>query len=386
MAESGPRPWLSDLPGFVRALVSPSDDVWTDPTEELSDEDRETVTALVDLGLDQEAAVTAVREGTVALAIARHQRRTQTKYTIDDLSDRSGVPVSVLEQVQVASGVGVPERYTKADLEWAEALATMLEVMNIETVLGVARAHGAALATIVRTDLSAVRDELVLPLRQDGADDLTIAVALAEASRALTPLATTMLVHGYDRALDHELASELTQLSTASSEVEVPVAIGFVDLVGYTGLSARVDPTGLDRLLDTFERHVVGIVHGIDGVSVVKYLGDAVMLVAARTEVLADTMVRLTAPVAELEDAPLRGGMAYGPTVIREGDFFGTPVNLAARLTDRARPWTVLLQEDAEELDMGDLRLVRTPTIHLRGFGAHQPWSLRAVSAEDDAA
>jgi adenylate cyclase len=46
---------------------------------------------------------------------------------------------------------------------------------------------------------------------------------------------------------------------------------------------------------------------------------------------------------------PLRAGIASGQAVHRWGDWFGTPVNLASRLTTRARPSSVLVSEQIRD-------------------------------------
>jgi adenylate cyclase len=45
----------------------------------------------------------------------------------------------------------------------------------------------------------------------------------------------------------------------------------------------------------------------------------------------------------------LRVGVAFGPAVSRAGDWFGSPVNLASRVTSAARPGSVLVAESARE-------------------------------------
>ncbi|HTY28569.1 MAG TPA: adenylate/guanylate cyclase domain-containing protein, partial [Mycobacterium sp.] len=54
------------------------------------------------------------------------------------------------------------------------------------------------------------------------------------------------------------------------------------------------------------------------------------------------------------EDLPqLRVGLAYGPAVSRAGDWFGSSVNLASRVTSAARPGSVLVAEAVYE-QIGD--------------------------------
>jgi adenylate cyclase len=85
-------------------------------------------------------------------------------------------------------------------------------------------------------------------------------------------------------------------------------------------------------------------------VRIVKLIGDAVMLVAPAPEPMLDCALRLVDLAAEDEALPpLRAGIASGQAVHRWADWFGTPVNLASRLTTRARPSTVLVTEEVRD-------------------------------------
>jgi len=85
-------------------------------------------------------------------------------------------------------------------------------------------------------------------------------------------------------------------------------------------------------------------------VRIVKLIGDAVMLVSPDPEPMLDVTLRLV-ELAERDEAvpPLRAGVACGQAVHRWGDWFGTPVNLASRLTTRARPSSVLVAEEVRD-------------------------------------
>jgi adenylate cyclase len=86
----------------------------------------------------------------------------------------------------------------------------------------------------------------------------------------------------------------------------------------------------------------------------VKTIGDAVMLVAPEPGPLVGCALDLVGAAEEAELPPLRAGVAYGPAVNRWGDWYGTTVNLASRLTERARPGTVLVEAAAQEAVDGD--------------------------------
>ena len=73
----------------------------------------------------------------------------------------------------------------------------------------------------------------------------------------------------------------------------------------------------------------------------IKTIGDAVMFVSTDAAALLRAALELLA-AAEKEDLPqLRVGLAAGSAVRRAGDWFGSPVNLASRVTAVARPGSV---------------------------------------------
>jgi adenylate cyclase len=59
----------------------------------------------------------------------------------------------------------------------------------------------------------------------------------------------------------------------------------------------------------------------------------------------------LDAADAEGEEfPPLRAGIASGEGLSRGGDWFGAPVNLASRITDKARPGSVVVSSEFKDL------------------------------------
>ena len=76
----------------------------------------------------------------------------------------------------------------------------------------------------------------------------------------------------------------------------------------------------------------------------VKTIGDAVMLASPEPEPLLGVGLKLIdAADADGEDLPqLRAGAAWGPALLRAGDWYGRPVNLASRITSIARPGSLV--------------------------------------------
>lgn len=125
------------------------------------------------------------------------------------------------------------------------------------------------------------------------------------------------------------------------------VTVCFADLVDFTRLGEAVppeEPENLANRLTCLARDVAA-----PPVRFIKTIGDAVMFVSTDAAALLRAALGLVA-AAEKDDLPqLRVGLAAGKAVGRAGDWFGSPVNLASRVTAMARPGAVLVAESAHD-------------------------------------
>jgi len=105
-------------------------------------------------------------------------------------------------------------------------------------------------------------------------------------------------------------------------------------------------------------------------VRLVKTIGDAVMLTSVEPEPLLETgLALLDVADAEGEDFPqLRSGVAIGAALSRAGDWFGRPVNLASRITQVARPGSLLAEREVRECAPDSYRWSYAGERHLRGI------------------
>jgi class 3 adenylate cyclase len=146
--------------------------------------------------------------------------------------------------------------------------------------------------------------------------------------------------------------------------------VGFADLSNFTQMSQEMPLRELAKLLAAFEETATDTVHDAGG-RVVKFLGDAVMFVAPTVPVLARIACELVGhPKAREACLEVRAGMAYGDVLAQDGDYFGPPVNLAARLVAAAEPGQVLASPaTAELLGEGHVVVAQEPRL-LRGIDA----------------
>jgi len=138
------------------------------------------------------------------------------------------------------------------------------------------------------------------------------------------------------------------------------LTFAFVDLAGYTALTeAHGDQSAAD-VAAAFYALADGALAG--GTHVVKHIGDAVMLVAARTADCAETVLAMFDRAQEVPGFPaLRAGLCAGTATERGGDYFGATVNVAARVASHARPGEVLCGASVARAAADDEALVVTP-------------------------
>jgi adenylate cyclase len=161
-----------------------------------------------------------------------------------------------------------------------------------------------------------------------------------------------------------------------------PPAIAFLDLTGYTKLTEERGDTAAAELAGRLVEIVHEFAHRRGG-RPVKLLGDGVMFhfpdpaQAVRCGLeLVDRLPRAGLPAA-------RVGLHSGPVVFQDGDYFGRTVNIAARITDYARPGEVLVSDqvvaDADRIE--PVRFEPVGPVSLKGLSA--PITLyTAVSAD----
>ncbi|MBC7374429.1 MAG: adenylate/guanylate cyclase domain-containing protein, partial [Frankiales bacterium] len=156
--------------------------------------------------------------------------------------------------------------------------------------------------------------------------------------------------------------------------------------VDFTASTQRWDASTLERMLERFESETSLRVTAVGG-RVVKTLGDSVLYVTDDPGTAVEVaLLTVTAHVADGELPDVRAGVATGPVLVRLGDVFGQPVNIASRLTDEARPRTVLVDERTAQAlaDDGSYHLRRLRRRSVRGYRSLTPHLLRRTGADDE--
>jgi class 3 adenylate cyclase len=120
-------------------------------------------------------------------------------------------------------------------------------------------------------------------------------------------------------------------------------------------------------LLSDFSATVTDVVHA-DGGRVVKFIGDAVMWVNSSPRLLVQAAVDLANhPRFREYGMQVRAGLAFGPVLDLNGDYFGHPVNLAARLVSAAAPGEILASTAVREA-VPEWSAIACEPLNLRGI------------------
>jgi len=158
----------------------------------------------------------------------------------------------------------------------------------------------------------------------------------------------------------------------------VQLTVGFADIVSFTALSNEISEDRIGDLVELFESRCADVVASQRG-RVIKSIGDSVLFVnddPIRAYDTAEGIIQVIGRDPRMPDVRL--GLATGSIVMRLGDVFGPPVNLAARLTAVARRNRVIIDETtARRLPEDQFETRRLPARPVRGFGDLEPVAVR---------
>jgi adenylate cyclase len=116
----------------------------------------------------------------------------------------------------------------------------------------------------------------------------------------------------------------------------------FADLAGFTALTEAHGDAEATEIAADFAARVREMLPDYDAEEV-KTIGDEVMIRVADPAQAVRLGMRIVDELAFHGSPPVRVGMHSGSAIRRDGDWFGSTVNLASRVADAAKPGQVLL-------------------------------------------
>lgn len=302
-------------------------------------------------GCDLDTIRQAIAENRLALLpVERALSPSNRRYTFDELVDESGLDPDFLAALIRSLGLPLPidneATYQQHDLEAAQSVGRFREAgIPDDGIFEIARVLGNSLAQIVAASRGVVARSMV----REGDSEFDLSMRLADTARKLNPElenVVSRMMRAHQVAQIRQEAVDLAGMAAGELPGAQEVSVCFADLAGFTRLGEHVAADELGGIAGRLTALASDVASA--PVRLVKMIGDAAMLVSTEPEPLLRAALDLVAAAdAEGEDFPqLRAGIASGEALARAGDWFGRPVNLASRITDKARPGSVVATDD----------------------------------------
>ena len=306
---------------------------------------------LADEGVSIDELKRAVEENRLVLLPVERVFDSGTQhYSARQIAELAGLEQDFLLRLLRALGAPIPEDdqpvYADADLEAAKRAKLFLDAgLPKEGVLETSRLIGISMANLADANREMVGEVFTEP----GIDERELALRYAEAARTMSPLLGETLLHAYRIHLREAIRrAVVTEAELAEGRFGTDeMTIAFADLVGFTRLGESLDIEQIGDL--TGRLFELASDAAQPPVRLVKMIGDAAMFASRESQPLLDAVVGLVESAGRKEIPPLRAGAARGQALGRGGDWYGRPVNLAARITGFARPDSVVVDQSVKD-------------------------------------
>jgi adenylate cyclase len=271
-----------------------------------------------------------------------------------------GLDTIFVDRVFLALGLPAPALDDLVREDDSELLDIVVRVRAAgvpdEALLRILRVFAVNLTNIVASTRDLFRQELEEPLMARGMSDRALIARTSPLRLDLQRLSyrATFLIERrlLERTVFENLSAHfernLHTLGIATGDRDATRTIAFLDMSGFTRMTEEFG----DRRAADHGARLLAIVQdsGVQyGARLVKLLGDGAMLHFRN----AGNAVRCTLQIVEAADMadlpPVRAGIATGPVIARDGDYYGHTVNLAARLVAAAAPGAVLVTDTVRD-------------------------------------
>jgi adenylate cyclase len=269
-----------------------------------------------------------------------------------EICESTGIELELLQRLQCAIGLPRIDDPDAAVLPRADAEAVSRAKFFLD--LGYDPDDAVAVMRVLVESLrhaaAMMREGALKTLLRPGASEIELAQASEELAVRAAPMLGPLLHDLIRLELRQSFAMEAVTAAERAAGLlpgARPVTVAFADLAGFTRLGEALPPEELERVAS----RLADLAHDVAGppVRFVKSIGDAVMLVSFEAAPLLAAALDLAEAAAASDLPRLRIGVASGCAVSRAGDWFGSPVNVASRVTAAARPGTVLVAESARD-------------------------------------
>ena len=317
----------------------------------------------------------AVRDGRLSFGYAESLLPdAERRFTVAEVAEKSGLEGELIERLMALLGTptALEGTLTEQDAEAMELVAEILATgFPLVAMLQLVRVYAQSMRKIAEAEIRMFHLYVHEPLIRQGVGSLEMAEEMEELAAELMPLTGPLIeyLHGRYRRFysEQDVVGHMeAEFGPRADLGRVTMAFCFVDLAGFTRFT---EEEGDEEALDLIERFVESVEATLpSGATVVKTIGDEVMIVSPEPVPLTEWAVGFLGLFQERPQP--RVGLHYGDAVYRDGDYFGTQVNLTHRVVARALGGEVMLTRQVAEAgeDSEYLHFEPIGEVVLKGF------------------
>ena len=321
-------------------------------------------------GIPLDAVGAAIQQGTLSLAFldaeAYERFSALSDQTFREASDRTGIPLELVTVLRESLGMAPPDpddRLREGELAILPFIQCQIDEgfrpTSIERLL---RVQGDSTRRVAEQEAAWWYSEVIAPALDAGRS--LDAMENAEFADRISPLMDRALLEMYHAQQARSWTANIIEgfeqvLANAGihSKLERVPAICFLDISGYTRLTQELGDDRSAEVAGTLARLVQrsSVQHGGKPI---KWLGDGVMFHFEQPGPGVRAALEMVDVIPAAGLPPVHVGLAAGPVLFQEGDYFGQTVNLSARIADYARAGEVPPRFRVEGLFAGALQHV----------------------------
>lgn len=308
------------------------------------------------------------------------RRYANPSYSVTEVVEKYGFDLDQTHRLLESGGVHEPgDMLDDQDIGFLTSCKVALDAgMPEEALLQILRVYSDNMARIAEVGARVGHFYMHQPLMEEGHTGAKSVELLESAFKRIEPLVLPAILYfhhkGIERAQWEDMLMHLEEEAGLAEKPEVPgqirQAIMFVDLASFTPLAEAMGDVRASQILQRFSSMVRTVARGSHG-RIVKQIGDAFMLMFSEPHQAVMCSVALERYCAQEPQFPaVSSGIHWGPVLYREGDYFGSNVNVASRLTEEAQRHQTLISGDLwrRVKDMEGVEFVRLGKRRLKGL------------------
>jgi adenylate cyclase len=336
------------------------------------------VARMRDRGYSLEDLKNAGKEGKLAFGFAEELfAEGEGEVTVAMIARDTGLEPELIERILTILGTpkGHQAHLTPEDAVAIRHCARVLAAgLPLVAFLQLVRVYAQSLRRIADAEVRLFHLYVHEPMIRDGVPELEMAEEMGDLAADVLPLASPLTEYLHNRYLRFFIEQDVvghmeSEPGPDTAEMalgQVHVTLCFIDLTGFTRYT---EEEGDIEALDVVEEFVEQVEATLPReATIVKTIGDEVMVVSPDAASLTVWAAQFLARFSRRLQP--RVGIHSGDAVYRDGDYFGSQVNLAHRIVSRAIAGEVLITDRVAEAVGEREGLVLEPIgeVALKGF------------------